>query len=173
MESEIRIEPTLHKSHGPCPHCGGEEQTVWGWVHRGRGTRAVYYVRWTAGCPGDGMVWFLCVGAWGTGSDDSARHSVGLRARILQRHPQFMVIDAADTPWGRGSDATFGSLLARGEVVDTALAEEVYGYIDRIIVEDPRVTRFLGTGEGMDGHGVPAPRRRWWQAWRKTAQRAT
>ena len=63
----INVQPTRHKSHGPCPHCGGLMQTAWGWVHVGEPTRAVYYVRWTAGHPEHGMTWHLAVGPWGPG----------------------------------------------------------------------------------------------------------
>jgi hypothetical protein len=162
MDGQIRIEPTLHKSHGPCPHCGGEEQSVWAWIHRGPGTRAVYYVRWTAGRREDGMIWLLCVGPWGDGAADADRRSVGVRARLVRGRPQFMVIDAAETPWGRDRAPVFGSLLSREQVIDTPVADEAFGFIDQILADDPRVARFVSTGEGLEGHGSPV-RRSWWK----------
>jgi hypothetical protein len=161
MDQLIRVEPTQHKSHGACPHCGGEEQTVWGWIHRGAGTRAAYYVRWKAGRRADGMIWLLCIGPWGDGAADADRRSVGLRVRIVRGRPQFMVVDAAETPWGREPLPLHGSLLTREQVIDTPLAEEVFRIVDQILVEDTRVARFVSTGEGMEGLGAPAPS--WWR----------
>ena len=156
MDAMIDIEPTLHKSHGACPHCGGEEQSVWGWIHTRSGpTKAVYYIRWTAGSPAEGMTWLVCVGAWGDGADERERRAVGLRARIAGGLPGFMIIDAIQTPWAHNAPSFLGAFLTRSEVVDTALATEVFAYVDRVLEGDPRVARFVATGEGVDGFGAP------------------
>ena len=160
LSTDLRIEPTQHKSHGRCPHCGGEEQTVWGNVYAGGQPRAVYYVRWTAGRRRDNVTFLVSVGTWASAAPGD-RHSVGLACRLRLGRPGFMVIDAARTPWGLAGDETvLGRMLPRDAVVGTPLATEVFGMIDEIIVHDSRVREFLRTGIGVDGHGIPA--RRWW-----------
>jgi hypothetical protein len=159
------VEPTLHKSHGPCPHCGGEEQTVWGNVYAPSQQRAVYYVRWTAGRRRENITFLVSVGSW-TSDNPSDRRSVGLACRLRRGWPGFMVIDAARTPWGLNGDTTvLGRMLPRDEVIGTQLAAEVFQVVDAVIVQDPRVREFLRSGVGLDGYGVPA--RRWWQFWRR------
>lgn len=124
-------------------------QTVWGWVHLGEGTRAVYYIRWTAGKPDHGMVWFLSVGRWDEHGVATERRSVGLRCRLLDGRPQFMVIDAATTPWGVQGKPELGALLTREEAHGTELVHEVFGYVNEILIRDPRVELFVRTGEGV------------------------
>ena len=161
----LRVEPTLHKSHGRCPHCGGEEQTVWGNVYAGGQHRAVYYVRWTAGRRRENVTFLVSVGSW-TSAAPGDKQGVGLACRIRRGRPGFMVINAARTPWGLNGDATvLGRMLPREAVIGTPLATEVFRMIDAIIVCDPRVREFLRSGIGVDGHGIPP--RRWWQFWRR------
>jgi hypothetical protein len=156
MDATIEVEPTLHASHGPCPHCGGEQQSVWGWIHATSGpTRALYYIRWTAGSADHGMTWLVCVGAWDDEAAEQQRRSVGLRARIQSGLPGFMVIDAIETPWACTEPSALGALLPRSQVVNTSLATAVFAYVDKILDGDPRVARFVETGEGMDGFGAP------------------
>ena len=164
----LRVEPTLHKSHGTCPHCGGEEQTVWGNVYVAGQQRAVYYVRWTAGHRRQNITFLVSVGSWANAAPGD-RQSTGLACRIRRGRPGFMVIDAARTPWGlTGDEPVLGRMLSREAVIGTALATEVFHMIDEIIVHDARVREFLRTGVGVDGHGVPV--RRWWQFWRRRPQ---
>ena len=163
--TSLRVEPTLHKSHGPCPHCGGEEQTVWGNVYADGQQRAVHYVRWTAGRREENITFLTSVGSWGSGTPGD-RRSVGLACRLRRGRPGFMVIDAARTPWGlNGDDTVLGRMLPRDAVIGTDLATEVFDLVDAIIVHDPRVREFLRSGMGVDGYGVPA--RRWWEFWRR------
>ena len=145
----IIIEPTRHATHGPCPHCGGLQQTIWGWVHLGEGTRAAYYVRWTAGHPEHGMVWMVSVGRWDAHGIENERRSVGLKCRMVAGRPQFMIVDAATTPWGVQKRAMFGALLTRAAASGSDTAKEVFAYVDQILIKDPRVERFVRSGEGM------------------------
>ena len=65
-----------------------------------------------------------------------------------------MVIDATEAPWGRDTEQdSFGKLLPRDRVVGTSIADVTFEYVDRILEDDPRVRRFVATGQGMDGHG--------------------
>jgi hypothetical protein len=140
---------------------------VWGNVYAGAQQRAVYYVRWTAGRRRENVIFLVSVGSWMNAAPGD-RRSVALACRFWRRRPGFMVIDAARTPWGlNGDEPVLGRMLPRDAVIGTALATEVFGMIDRIIVDDPRVREFLRTGIGVDGHGIPA--RRWWQFWRPRA----
>src|SRR5687768_3347998 len=50
----------------------------------------------------------------------------------------------------------------RRQVVDIPLGAEVFGFVDQILVDDPRVARFVSTGKGMEGHGAPGWRS-WWR----------
>lgn len=145
----VTVEPTKQKIHGPCQHCGGSQQTVWGWIHLGGATRAAYYVRWTAGHREQGMVLFVCVGRWEDQRYESERESVGVACRFEEGRPRFMIVDAATTPWGVQRQAVFGRLLERAEAVGGDVAREVFGYIDLLLIKDPRVARFVATGKGI------------------------
>lgn len=99
------------------------------------------------------MVLFVSVGRWDDERFESARESVGLACRFEKGRPQFMIVDAATTPWGVQRRPIFGRLLERAEAVGGDVASEVFGYVDEILLRDPRVARFVATGEGIAEDG--------------------
>ena len=60
-----------------------------------------------------------------------------------------VIVDAATTPWGVQGKAVLGALLTREQALGSETAREVFDYVDEILIHDPRVERFVRTGEGV------------------------
>jgi hypothetical protein len=167
----LTIEPTRHARHGPCAHCGGDTQTMLGRANAADGhVRASYMIRWTAGRPRDGAVWLVSVGRPDLDPSD-ARLSVGIRMRPVWGRPQFMVVDVAETPWKDVDSPSLAANCTRTQVIGTPLATRAFDVVDVVLAQDPRVIRFLRTGEGVEGQGAPVPLGRWLRALPRTLAR--
>jgi len=137
------VELMGEKNSGPCACCGNDTRSVWGAVHRGEATEAVYYVHWTVGrVREEGAHFDLAVGSWGEGAQPSDRVGVALEFRITEQGPSFMVIDASD---GRLlSDRLVARGLTREQVIGTPLAQQAFGIVDAVWFHDERVNEIKG-----------------------------
>lgn len=132
------IELMGEKHSGPCACCGNDSRSVWGAVHRGEVTEAVYYVHWTVGrVKQEGAHFDLAVGSWGEGAHPSDRVGVALEFRITEQGPSFMVIDASDRPVL--SDSLVARGLTREQVIGTPLAQQAFDIVDAVWSHDARV----------------------------------
>lgn len=135
--AQYRIEESEQKEFGPCSCCGGATLRVWGYVHYGDAALAAYFVTWTKGqVARHGANWDFLVGSWGDGTTEADRVAVSLAMRVMDRGPEFMVIDAAGRDMAAG---LAGKVMARDEVVGTQLADAVFGMVDAIWAGDIRL----------------------------------
>ena len=116
---------------------------MWGYVHYGEAALAAYFVTWTEGqVPRHGANWDFVVGTWGQGTTAEDRVAVSLAMRVMDRGPEFMVIDAEGREIATAELA--GKVMARDEVVGTKLAEVVFGMVDAIWEDDKRLMELSG-----------------------------
>ena len=139
--SGLTIEPDGEKVHGPCPDCGRSTRSVWGYVSNGAGARAVYFIRWTDGHLDRGAELMISIGPWGTDSLLTDRVAFGLACRVGANGPGFMLVDAADLPWG--ADEFLGPKLTRAAALSHAFKAEVFQILDELVVHDPRFRHFI------------------------------
>jgi hypothetical protein len=133
------IEASGEAAHGPCADCGHETRSVWGYVSNVRGARGVLHAvdrrpprARRAGARDDRPL------GW-RGSE--AASAFGLELRVLETGPSFMLVDAATLPWT--DNAIVGTTLTREAALGHPMRDEVFAILDQVIVEDPRVERFL------------------------------
>src|SRR5262245_54709615 len=139
MPAPLQVEPTGAKDLGPCECCGNVTRRVWGLVHRGEPTEAVYFVQWTAGSVvKHGANFDLVIGKWGDGATRSDRVAVSLAFRQTPDGPQFMVIDAADRDVAESDLA--GRALRRDEVLGSPLAKRAFEIVDAVWLQDSRIS---------------------------------
>lgn len=136
MAAAFDVEQT-GQSSGQCDCCGTTTQRVWGFVSRGGGAVAAYFVGWTIGRPDHGAAFDLIVGAWGEGTTSAARSAVALDFRVIDGTPQYMVVDAKDRP--AASSDLVGKALTRADVIGTPLAAQVFEIVDAVYLSDPTV----------------------------------
>jgi len=140
----LTVEPTGSNDHGRCACCGCRSRTVWGNVHAGPRTAAVYYVQWTLTRVHDhGANFDLVLGPWGNGTSPADRRVVAVAYRLIEGGPQFMVIDAAGRPAAKGGKLA-AKALRRDQVVGTPMAAEVFGILDAIWLGDGRIAELTG-----------------------------
>jgi hypothetical protein len=136
--AQYRIEPAEQREFGPCACCGGTTMRVWGYVQYGEATLAAYFVTWTKGqVARHGANWDFIVGTWGEGTTAEDRVAVALAMRVMDRGPEFMVIDAMGRDMAASDLA--GKAMSRDQVLGTQLADAVFGMVDAIWLEDQRV----------------------------------
>src|SRR5581483_4903170 len=133
------VEPSGSSDHGPCECCGNNSRTVWGNIHAGQETVAVYYVQWTLNRVADhGANFDLILGPWGEGTSSADRCVVAVAYRLIDGKPQFMVIDADGRPVAK-SGKLAEMVLRRDQVVGTPLAPDVFAILDAIWLDDGRI----------------------------------
>ncbi len=129
---------TMGESGGHCDCCGNESRSVWGMVHQGEPTVAAYWLHWTVGHlsePGANLD--LVIGRWGDNTTADDRFGVALiHSEQADGNPSLMVIDAAERPIFDGDLAR--TALARGDVIGTPIAEQVFALVDAIYEQDGR-----------------------------------
>jgi len=136
-ETALTIEASGEKSFGPCECCGEMTKRVWGFVYEANTALVAYFVEWTPGHEGSSTNFDLILGAWGDGTDNSARKAVSLEFRRLEFGPAFMVIDATTRP--TATSTLVSEVLSRDAVVGTAIASEAYRVCDAVYLEEPRL----------------------------------
>ena len=141
MSAVFAIEPDGAAEHGPCADCGATTRSVWGHVSDANGARAVYFIRWTDGHLERGAQLIVSIGAWGEGATPAGRRSFGFECRMGADRPGFMLVDAADLPWG--DQAFLGTKLARETALSEPLKPEAFGILDALVDDDPRFRAFL------------------------------
>jgi hypothetical protein len=136
-EIALTIETSGEKSFGPCECCGAMTKRIWGFVYEADAALAAYFVEWTPGHEASSATFDLILGAWGDGTDNSARKAVSLEFRRLESGPAFMVIDATMRP--TASSTLTSEALTRNAVVGTAIASKAYRVCDAVYLEEPRL----------------------------------
>jgi len=126
------------QSIGTCECCGNASKTIWGFIGTPEQTVAVYYVSWTADLAKHPPNFDLIVGPWGEGAEPKNRHLVSLLFQPSRSGGAFMVIDGESRP--ANNPALCGRALKRAEVVGTPLAKQIFGLVDIIWLQDPRVS---------------------------------
>jgi hypothetical protein len=117
-------------STGHCDCCGFTTRRVWGLVHREHEQIAAYFVGWTEDKPDHGATFDLILGLWGDRSSKEDRYAVALDFRLIERTPQFMVVDASDRV--TSNSPLVGTRLKRADVIGTPLAPQVFAVIDAV-----------------------------------------
>lgn len=125
------------ESTGTCTCCGNTTRTVWGEISADGHPVAVYYASWTVGSAKHLPNFDLILGAWGSGTEPTDRVLVSLVYRPDANGGSFMVTDGDTRP--ANDPKLCGRALRRVEVVGTPLAQEVFGLIDAIWLQDPRI----------------------------------
>ncbi len=120
----------------PCECCGATTRIVRGFVYREGTARAVYLACWPLDQQQTDADVAVSIGGW-CDADQSPRKLVALSLRQLENGPAFMVVDAAETPWG--DEETLGEPMGRSEVIGTPLANEVFAILDAAALQDERV----------------------------------
>ena len=120
-----------------CACCGKRSRTFWGDLSDANGPRAVYYVHHTMKVLDDAHAPLIdiVVGPWG----ESAKAQDRILATIAC-HPGgagVMVVDAAGRPLDTRD--VCGRALARQESVGTPFANELFAYVDTIMLQDTRM----------------------------------
>ncbi|MGQ0799884.1 MAG: hypothetical protein ACT4NL_07200 [Pseudomarimonas sp.] len=120
----------------PCECCGQTTRGVSGWIEDSDKTLAAYLIHWTQSAKGHDPNFDLIFGKWGDNATPSDRYV----ASFAYRHStnSFMVIDSRARPAGQSKHiASFP--LTRDEVVGTPLAPYLFGLLDAIWLQDPRI----------------------------------
>ena len=147
----LSLKPDGSKESGACECCGNQTKTVWGFVNRDGGAHAVYYARWTVGHLERGAIFLLSIGGWGGGTP-AQRQAVALECRVDETGLNFMVVDAAGSPWGKRE--LLGRMLRRKQVMSltsSRLRQEAFAIVDLVVSEDARVAEFLVSPTQLDG----------------------
>jgi hypothetical protein len=82
------------------------------------------------------------IGEWGDPAGPERRRSLALAYRLLETGPSMMVIDAEHRRTLLGTVAE--KVLARAEVIGTALAQDAFAIADPVLAQDTRVAELLG-----------------------------
>lgn len=137
--------------YGPCPCCGSLTRAVAGYVREGTRIHAGYQVHWTLGqVERHGASFFVLLGHWDAGAGPTDRYAVVLRYRRDAEACGFMVVDAAATVLAP-LHPTVGETLTRAEVVDTALAPEVFSLVDFVWLYDERIAEVTHGASAVTG----------------------
>ena len=124
-------------SGGHCDCCGTTTKRVWGFIQRDGATVAAYFVSWVEQRPDHGAGFDLILGKWGPSATNQDRYAVALDHRIVDRSPQFMVVDAQGRLASNGDLAA--AALKRSEIIGTPLAPQVFALVDAIYLGDARL----------------------------------
>jgi hypothetical protein len=143
-DRHIRIEPDGETTFAACDDCGNATRSVWGYVHTDQGARAVYFTRWTDGHLERGALVVVSIGTWGNDAKPADRVCIALDCRMGVDRPQFMVVDAARTPWAERE--FLGAKLSREDALGHAALPEAFAIVDRIVADDKRFRAFLLSG---------------------------
>lgn len=135
---EYEVEP-MGAAEGLCACCGAASRAIWGVVHlQGAETVASYFVNWT---PGAALAAHpanmdIILGAWGEGTGAADRVGVSLLYSEGENGPGVQVIDARSRKFAK--NPLLGAALGRDEVMDTPVAQSVFGIFDAVFLQDPR-----------------------------------
>lgn len=135
--SNLSVEATGLSDTGHCECCGNRSRTVWGYVYQDANVISVYYVHWTRDRIDHGATVELLVGPWGAGASPNDRSAVRLAYQISANGPEFMVIDAHDSPAAQSELVNGG--MRREEVIGTDLEPLVFKIVDAVWLQDSRI----------------------------------
>lgn len=121
---------------------------VWGYVQQRETTVGAYFVEWTPGHEDRAANFDLIIGAWGPDTSASDRKAVALAFRHLPTGPAFMVVDAAERPFG--TSPLVGEALGREQVVGRTIAATAFALCDCIYTQDGRIADLRGPSSSME-----------------------
>lgn len=126
-----------NESLGSCDCCGNQSKTIWGDLSDSSGTKAVYFVQWTADQPRHLPNFDLVLGPSGSGATPSDRVLVSLLYQPRPGGGSFMVVSGH----GRRADdrGLCARALERAEVLGSPLAKEVFSLVDSLWLTEPRI----------------------------------
>jgi hypothetical protein len=147
----ITIEPDGSRDTDVCACCGTASRVVWGYARRDGDPLAAYFVHWTPAHHSERDANIdLIVGEWGHGTTAQQRVGVALLYRLLGTGPAMMVIDGSSRP--SLDSPLVGRPLARADVIDSPLANEVFAVADAILDQDERVEELLEPATPSPSH---------------------
>lgn len=110
---------------------------VWGYVQQRDTTVGAYFVEWTPGHENRAANFDLIIGAWGPDTSAGDRKAVALAFRHVPSAPEFMVVDAAERPFG--TSTLVGETLKREQVINRPIAATAFALCDCIYTQDGRI----------------------------------
>jgi hypothetical protein len=138
----LEFDGSNEKSSGPCPCCGNNSRTVWGFVYSNESALAVYYVHWTPGHIPVTANFDLIFGDWSEGSGPKSRGVCSFEFRNIDGKPGFMAIDAAGRP---ASDGSMAALVAsRDQFLKLPIRDKLFEVAYYVYLNDPRLQELRG-----------------------------
>lgn len=134
----FQFEETRVVDYGPCECCGDISHLATGMVRLDDEPYALYQVHWTKNqIVKHGAEFYVVLGKFGERTTAADKFAVALHYFIEPDRSGFSVVDADKT--AIASHPLVGRALARADVVDTPLAQEVFDLIDAIWLEDKNI----------------------------------
>jgi len=139
----LNVVPDKTFDPNPCECCGSTTLGVSGWIEDSDKTLAAYLVHWTQSSKEHDANFDLIFGKWGDEATPNDRSIASFAYRPSEN--SFMVIDSRTRPAGQSNQvASFP--LTRDEIVGTPLARYLFGILDAIWLQDPRITDIRSDG---------------------------
>src|SRR5262245_61230375 len=146
--SEISLELGEDTSSRICNCCGGEMQSVYGFVYRDGDAYAVYHAGWSPAHPESGIDLALTFGEWDEATAPESRYRVGMIICPTPTQYEFTVIDATQSTWTDGPER----FLTRDEVLKHPLRKEFFRVGENVIDQHHRVAAALLTADVQTDH---------------------
>ena len=127
----------------PCECCGKTTRGVSGWIEDSDKTLAAYLIHWTQSSKEHDANFDLIFGKWGDEATPNDRSVASFAYRPSEN--SFMVIDSRTRPAGQSNQVALFP-LTRDEIVGTPLASYLFGLLDAVWLQDPRITDIRSDG---------------------------
>jgi hypothetical protein len=126
-----------------CECCGSVTVRLTRFVYRDGDAYAVYYAQYTEGHDEKRVSGLVSLGEWGDAATPEERLAFPLQIWMDADNFQVGLVSPADSPW---SDVTFlGRILNRDEALGHERIGEVFDISDRMVTDDPEITKYFGT----------------------------
>ncbi|HKX31108.1 MAG TPA: hypothetical protein VJ302_25685 [Blastocatellia bacterium] len=137
--SEIRLELGEDTPAQTRACCGGETQSIYGFVYQDGDAYAIYHAGWSTAHPESGLDLALTFGEFDDETAPESRYRVGMIIRSAPIQYEFSVIDADQSSWANGPE----QFLTRDEVLQHPLRKEFFRIAEHVIDQDQRVATAL------------------------------
>ena len=127
----------------PCECCGKTTRGVSGWIEDSDKTLAAYLIHWTQSSKEHDANFDLIFGKWGAEATPNDRSVASFAYRPSEN--SFMVVDSRTRPAGQCNQVALFP-LTRDEIVGTPLASYLFGLLDAVWLQDPRITDIRSDG---------------------------
>ncbi len=140
----LSIELGQEKKPTYCSCCGGQINSVYGFIFKDGNAYAVYHATWSVAHPEAGVDIAIDFDDWGKSEGLENRWSVGLLVRTTELEYQFQFRSPENSAWGKSEER--GRMLSREEALSHPQKDEFLHVADHIVFEDPRIkTAFRST----------------------------